>query len=444
MKWQRTVSFGVIFLFLWLEPWFPGVAVSRDLQSLSLTLTSVIEQALQNNPDLKAKRHTLGIALGRVQQAEQVFQDNPRLSVDADSRHRKFSTPTGRSATDVEVRLLQEIEIAGQPRHRREAATKNLAQAEWSVADAERRLRLEVTQAFYELLALQEKIAAQKQVLATQEELLQAGLTRFERGDISVLELDTLRLDRDRAQNDLVNRENERVLAETRLHLLLGLADSALLTAVGTLPVPATSQGKDKLLPVETLETCASEQRPDLKAAQLASETREAELHLAQARRIPNIALGPLYKLDNKDQVIGGTLSLPLPLFNRNQPEITTALANLEVSRTELAARERMVRQEVHAAYTRLQLAEQRLAPYGKTYLDNLTQSVAFAQKAYEAGEINIFEFSSALDRFGQTRLRYLDAALAYLQAAAELDAQSSFHCLDKSGSTTQGKQNEN
>jgi outer membrane protein TolC len=102
------------------------------------------------------------------------------------------------------------------------------------------------------------------------------------------------------------------------------------------------------------------------------------------------------------------------------------------VSRTELAAREHVVRQELHAAYTSLQLAERRLAPYGKTYLDNLAQSVAFAQKAYEAGEISIFEFSSTLDRLVQTRLRCLDAALAYLQAAAELDAQSSFHCLNK------------
>ncbi|MBI3303362.1 MAG: TolC family protein [Deltaproteobacteria bacterium] len=437
---RRTFFLAVFFLPFWLAPAPGGTAAESGEPALLLDLPAALEQALRENPELQAKRQALGTAQGRVQQAELLFQENPRLSVDADARHRKFSAPTGRSAADVEVRLLQEIEIAGQRGYRREAAAKNLAQAEWSVADAERLLRLEVTQAFYDLLALQEKIAAQRQVLATQEALLQAGLTRFDRGDISVLELDTLRLDRDRAQNDLMSRENEKVLAETRLRLLLGLAEPTPLTASGALSAPAIDQGKDRLLPLETLETCAFAQRPDLKVARLALETREAELRLAQARRIPNIALGPLYRLDNEDQVIGGTLVVPLPFFNRNQQEIATALANLGVSRTELAARERTIRQEVHAAYTRVQLAERRLAPYGKSYLDNLGQSAAFAQKAYEAGEITIFEFSVVLDRLVQTRFRYLDAVLAYLQATVELDARLSFSCTDRAESETGGR----
>jgi cobalt-zinc-cadmium efflux system outer membrane protein len=165
--------------------------------------------------------------------------------------------------------------------------------------------------------------------------------------------------------------------------------------------------------------------RPDLKAAHLILEGREAELRLAQARRIPNIAVGPLYKLDNEDQIIGGTITIPLPLFNRNQGEITTALANLEIARTELVARSLAVRQEVAAAYTRARLAEERLAPYEKTYLDNLTQSAAFTRKAYEAGEINIIEFSVAQDRLVQARSLYVDAILANLQIVAELEARA-------------------
>lgn len=52
-----------------------------------------------------------------------------------------------------------------------------------------------------------------------------------------------------------------------------------------------------------------------MKAACLAVAGREAELRLAQARRIPNISLGPLYKLDNEDQIVGGAFSIPLPFF---------------------------------------------------------------------------------------------------------------------------------
>jgi cobalt-zinc-cadmium efflux system outer membrane protein len=354
--------------------------------------------------------------------------------VDADYRHRRFALPTGKSGADTEVRLLQEIEIAGQRGHRREAAAKNLVQAEWSVTDAERLLRLEVTQAFYELLAAQERVIAQRQVVTTQEALLQAGLERFARGDISTLELDTLRLDRDRAQNDLMNRESEGVLIETQLRLLLGLGGETSVVTVGNLLGLSNERaGKERLLPLGELEVCALENRSDLKAAHLTLEVREAELHLAQARRIPNISLGPLYKLDNEDQVIGGAISIPLPLFNRNQEEIATALANLQVARTELEARRLAVRQEVASAFTRVRLAEKSLAPYGKAYLDNLAQSAVFTRRAYQAGEISIFEFSVAQDRLTQARFRHLEAVLVYLQAMAELDVQSAF-CTARAG----------
>jgi outer membrane protein TolC len=50
---------------------------------------------------------------------------------------------------------------------------------------------------------------------------------------------------------------------------------------------------------------------------------------------------------------------------------------------------------------------------------------LTLTRKAYESGEMTIFEFSITRDRFTQARSRSLDAALAYLQAMAELEAQA-------------------
>lgn len=445
MKWQKTVLAGVLFMFLFLGLALlirESAAEDQEVQPRSLDLSAAIARALQANPELMARRQALGVAQSRVQQAELLFQDNPRLSVDVDSRNRSFTHPSGRSGVDVEVRLLQEIEIAGQRGYRREASTKQLAQAEVSVADAERVLRLEVTRGFYDLLALQEKITVRREVLATQEALLQAGLTRFGRGDISVLELDTLRLDRDRTRSDLASEEEERVRQEQQFHLRLGLGEHTALRLVGNLMTRSPDlEHSAQSLVREDLEVCALERRPDVKAARLAITGREAELQLAQARKIPNISIGPLYKLDNEDQVLGGTLSIPLPLFNRNQHEITAAMANLQVGRTELEARTLAVKHEVAATLTRLQLASRQLASYGTTYPGNLTESVVHARRAYEAGELSIFEFSSLLDRLVQTRLQYLDTILAYHHAALELDAQSAFQCVDTEKAATQGQQ---
>jgi len=428
---KHCVWFPTVWLFLLVGQ--IGQARAKDANSaLHLDLPTAVTRALQKNPEVQATRHALGLAQGRVQQAELLFQTNPLISVEANYRNRRFRESTGRSTADATVQLLQEVEIAGQRGHRRQAAAKHLEYAERVITNAERLLRREVMRGFYELLAAQERIQAQQHTLQTRETILFAGRERYAGEDISVLEFDTLQLDTDQARARLLNRKQEHVLAEKHLRLLLGPGVGKPLVAVGDLfSLPAQHSVPEPLPSREELMVCALEHRPDYQAARLKVTTREAELDLARANRVPNISLGPLYKFDDEDQVVGGALTIPLPLFNRNAHAITAALANVENARQQLQARTLAVRHNVVAAFERLQLALQQRAVYGKTYRDKLGQSENFTQQAYEAGEVSIFEFSVTLERLTQARSRGLDAALSALQASAELAAQLAFRCLD-------------
>ena len=414
MSSQRGTSF-VFILFFFFTP------LNTHPADVSFDLPTAIQYALRENPELKAKRHSLGIAQGRAQQAGLLFQNNPRFSVEVESQVSR------RPGTTLEFNLLQELEIAGQRGYRYEAAEKNLAQAQLSIEDAERLVRWEVMRAFYNLLALQQTIAGLKEVLAAQDTLVEAGQKRFDREDISILELNTLRLDRDQVQNELANKTRERLFTEKQLRLLLGFQDDGPLMASGNLMDLLLPKTRDAIPDKQTFQACVLANRPDLKAAKLSTAVRDAELRLAQARRIPNISLGPRYKRDNvvNEHLVGGEISIPLPFFNRNQEEIATALANQSVSKVELEGRLLTAKQEIDAAYAKLALAQERIDAYGKTYLGELEKMLALTRKAYESGEMTIFEFSITRDRFTQARLRSLDAALAYLQAMAELEAQA-------------------
>ncbi len=428
---KQCVWFPTVWVFLLVGQ--IGQARAEDAKSaMYLDLPAAVKRALLDNPEVQAKRHTLGLAKGRVQQAELLFQTNPLVSIEAHYRNRRFREPSGRSTTDATVLLLQEVEIAGQRGHRRQAAATHLVYAERVITNAERLLQREVMRAFYKLLAAQERIQSQQHILQTRETLVLAGRERYAEEDISVLEFNALQLDTDQAHARLLSRKQEHVLAEKQLRLLLGPGVGKALVAVGDLfSIPAQYSVPEPLPPQEELMACALEHRSDYQAARLQVTTREAELDLARANRIPNISLGPMYKFDDEDQVVGGALTIPLPLFNRNAPAITAALANVEIARQELQARTLAVQHEIIAASERLRLALQQRAVYGKNYRDKLTQSEDFTQQAYEAGEVSIFEFSVALERLTQARSRGLDAALSALQASAELDAQLAFRCLN-------------
>lgn len=408
---RKILCFSFVLLFV--------LAANRaHAAEVPLDLPAALQHALRDNPELKAKRHSLGIAQGRAQQAGLLFQNNPRFSVEVES------LTSGRSGTSVELNLHQELEIAGQRGYRSDAAGKNLAQAHLSIEDAERLLRLEVTRTFYNLLAAQQSIEDLKVVLAAQDNLLQVGEKRFAREDITILELNTLRLDRDQVRNELANKLSERVTMENELRRLVALEKEGPVVAAGSL-LETLSIKRGTIPGQQKLQACSVANRADLKAAKLAVEAREAELRLAQARRIPNISLGPRYKREINQNVVGGEIAIPLPFFNRNQEEITTALANQNISKAELEGRRMSVKQQLDSTYTKLTLASERIEAYGKNYLGDLEKMLALTRKAYESGEMTIFEFSVTRDRFTQARARSLDAALAYVQTVAELEAQA-------------------
>jgi cobalt-zinc-cadmium efflux system outer membrane protein len=291
------------------------------------------------------------------------------------------------------------------------------------VEDAERVLRVEVVQSFYRLLASQQIIAELRELLAEQQNLLQAGEKRFAREDISILELNTLRLDRDEVRNELANKMLARVSLEKQLRVLMALQDDGSLQVTGDLPDLLTRQ---ETVPArEALQACILANRADVKAAKLAVEVREAELRLAQARRIPDVALGPRYKRDNNQNFIGGEIAIPLPFFNRNQEEIATAVANRDTSRVEMERRILAAKQEVDSTYKEIDVSKENLASYETDYIHDIGNILILTRRAYESGEMTIFEFSNLRNRLAETRLQYLDATIGYLGEVAKLEAQA-------------------
>jgi len=391
---------------------------------IELRLENAVEQALKNNPGLKAEKQRLKINSGRLQQAKRLFQLNPELTLDADYRQRKFSSPSGKSGTDFELRLLQEIELSGQRHHRTEAAENYLEAAEWRFTETQRQLRLRVAHLFYDLLTLQEKIKIQKQRLAVHEDLFNAGQLRFQQEDISVLEIDTLRFDREQVRHDLLQTKAKKLVIEKALSSSIGLNEGAAFVVTGSLSTILAAQGMEISSPLVEIETCALKHRPDLKAIQASLEGDNGAFQLALSQKVPNLSFGPLFKSDNQDTVIGASLIIPLPFFNRNQQEVTESRVNLDVKKIALDTKKREIRREVAATYRRLKLTRDRFDYYGKDYLARLKERMALPQKAYRAGEISIFEFSVAQGRLVDAQLRYFDILQTLLKESEDLNSQ--------------------
>jgi len=199
-------------------------------------------------------------------------------------------------------------------------------------------------------------------------------------------------------------------------------------------------EGKPLLKSLEELKGVALARRPDLKALEAERARSDAEIDLARAERIPNVTAGLGYQRENtaidvagsevkdRDNLIGVKLSIPIPLFDRNQAGIREAQARKGSAENRHAFVRLTAEREVEAAYARLATAEKSLTIYAKNIIPQLEENLKMVQEAYRLGEVGILTVIEEQKKFFEVNDGYLAAlynrqtALARLEAAVGAD----------------------
>jgi cobalt-zinc-cadmium efflux system outer membrane protein len=126
----------------------------------------------------------------------------------------------------------------------------------------------------------------------------------------------------------------------------------------------------------QTALEMALERRPDLRAAKVREALAESEIELAKSEAFPNISasvrytperniieglLKPEERIVDRDKLLSFGISIPLPVFNRQQGNIAEASSLRARARSERMSLEQAVRRDVLLAYQRYQAARRSL-----------------------------------------------------------------------------------
>src|SRR5690606_5678596 len=166
--------------------------------------------------------------------------------------------------------------------------------------------------------------------------------------------------------------------AEGRLKVWLGLGVSADLVLRGELRALGTS----RTAPGEPFE------RPDLRVLRAAIAQAEAEAALGRADRVPNVALGAAYEREESADVVQGTLTIELPLFDHGQATTVVAEARRDRLRAELAAAERSASMEIRTASETAERLSAAVQRFEQGRLETIARNALLATGSYEAGAI--------------------------------------------------------
>lgn len=416
---------------LLLVPGIISVLSSTPLfaETQKLALPQVVELTLQNNGDLKSFREEKGIRdAGKVRAG---LLPNPTLELEADT-----GALTGSSSeNNLSLGVSQEFLLAGKREKRLAMADRELDMYRWLLADRERIMREEVKSAFYDVILAEQRISLSDRSIALNRQLLEVAKERLAAGDIPELEMNLVKVELARSEGARIDVEKTLNRSQSKLWTLMGLSPGEYPAIAGTFE---TGTGLAKSLAV--LKQMALAKRPDLQALQAEKNRGESEITLARAEAIPNLTAGLALKRDTTAMEIGGVegkdtaytiglrLSLPIPLFDRNQAGLQEAKAKKSSSESRLTAAAKNSEREVETAYASLLNAEKVLSLYKSDIIPQLEENLKLTQEAYRLGEVGILAVIQEQKKFFEISDSYLlalhdrQAALVKLESATATD----------------------
>lgn len=386
--------------------WPAAARAQVTAASPPLTFKAAFELAVTRNLGLAAAKRQRAIREAQVRIARQ--WENPSVAFEAtqDSPHESLSF-------DVPIPI-------GGVRGRQIA----LAKEELTLADLDERaemrtLRRNLRQAFYGVLAADERIRLADDVLSLVQRLRDSAQARFEEGAAPRLDVLAADLGLARAQSDLDLARSSRTSALADLNAVLNQVAGQAVAVVGDLgEAPPTPD-------FATAMKLAEASNGELVAAGREATIEERRLSLLRAQRVPQptVTFGlPMNAPDEFNVGVSLGVSMAIPLFNRHQGEIAHAQATIEQIRARRDAARRTVESGVFAALSRIDAQRRQVESYRTRIIPAATDLAALAEESYKLGRDSVFVLIEAQRALREAKRDYLNALLEFQAALADLE----------------------
>lgn len=364
-----------------------ALALSAAAQE-PLTLEAVVQRALDSHPLLAEGRQRVESARGQLRQAGLTF--NPRLILQAENYRAWGTRPIQTSReTDDFAYLQQTFETAGKRGKRAELASRGLRAAELELDVLRRNVAREVSLAYWAALGA-----------AKIHEILLESVRNFEK----IVEYHEIRVrEGAMAENDLlrVKLELGRIqLAANNAGLDAAKARIELFRAMGQTVFPEVrfadplQLSEDRPLPADEEE--ALRRRPEMQLALARLEQARGNVVLQRANATPNLDALFGYKRSMGEHTLIAGLQWDLPVLNRNQGNIQTAVAEVRAAEANVAATEAIIRAEVRAAAAEYQVRRQQLRDLVGRLRSQADETSKIAQSAYRLGGADLLRLLDA------------------------------------------------
>jgi cobalt-zinc-cadmium efflux system outer membrane protein len=368
-----------------------------------IDLSTAIRLALEQ-PAARAAAHEVAASDALVGQAGRL--PNPELSWLREGQQAGTRTTT--------VQINQPIELGGKRRARIAVAREAAGLARTERQAKRQAIRADVIAAYHDVLIAGHRLALAQALMDVARRTVDVAGKRVAAGKISPIDATRARLAAVDASTALTQATAALAVARTNLGALIGRPATtlALDDDSGRLPDP---------VPVAAL---LARDSAAVRRARGELAARQAQADAERAARVPDVTLSVGTQRDDqvgrRQAVVG--LSVPLPLFNRNEDALRAALRRTDAASDELAAARVETAAALTAAHTRYETARQEARLLRDDVVPGAQSAYEQTLKGFEYGKFSFLDVLDAQRTWFQAQTRQWDSLEAAWRAWADIE----------------------
>jgi cobalt-zinc-cadmium efflux system outer membrane protein len=391
-------------------------ALTSSLSAAPVTVQSLTQTALATHPELRYYEAQVEVAKGSKRQAGEL--KNPDLMTGVGNwRVRDLATGGLTDGPAWAVQLTQTFEWPGRLSLRKAIAQKDIELAELGLEQFRAVLSAKVKSLAWTILAAQEKTRAAVEVAARYKSLADVLLQRDPAGVAPKFEARIVQAKALNLGAGATAERNEMASARFELNQLLGQKPG------DPLEIQVEKLTLNPPPPLETLLVAARNRNFDLRARMIDVQHQGYEVKLAKNERWPSISVVPYIQRQQnatRETQAGIGVSIPLPLWNRNEGAIDAAKAREAQAEVMLTAQMRQLERDVAAEVSHYQIHVEELAKWPADLLERFRDEAAEADQHFRLGALPLSTYTELQQQY----LDSVEALLASQVAAVEARLQ--------------------
>jgi outer membrane protein, heavy metal efflux system len=408
----HAYTLRVCLLFIFWSASMCGAAEAPAIQGL--TLVQAIAATIDRNPQLQSSAFALRSADARISQAD--LAPATELSIEVENIGGTGSVK-GTQAAETTLMLSRVLELGGKRESRVQAA--RAGHGVLSIEGEAQRLDIlaEVTRRYIQVASDQEAIRLAQQATKLAERTLRSAEVRVRAARSPEVERLRAQIALTRARIDEEHAEHELLSSRQKLASMWGDDEPGFASVsadLSRLPEPAPFA-----LLVQRLKT-----NPDFMRFANEQRLRDAEVRLAEARRVPNVQVGAgVRRLEaTGDQAF--VVSMSMPLFSGRRSGGYVGEATARQAQMSLDERSAFLRaqaqlfdlyQELRHALTEARVLREEVLPQSETILQQ-------TEYAYQRGRYSYIDWIAAQRELLDAQRRLIQSSANAHRFAAEIE----------------------